>query len=1069
MNTFLSYNDFYLLRMPVVSVENLLSLNKDLKEKSLEICMKEIFSQPFYQEAIYVASPELFQEFQKWQDGTLINEKEVSKLAASLYKYYVRMCTRCTPYGLFAGSTLGNISEKSTEISFDEFQKYHKHSRLDMNYVAELTEYITNLPEVKSQLKYYLNSSLYKVGNAYRYAQHRLKNKHRSYFLTSINSSKYLEKVVLDAQSGVLLSELADSLIDRNVNQATAISFVEKLIRNQVLVSELEPTVTGDEFFKVLMNRLKSIPDAEGIVEKLSIIQELLDKKSDDLFRYKAIKIAIDENFKTTSSKDLVQTDLFFKTTQNNLSDKVVQRLLQQLQSLLKLRRKFEHANLESFQKAFSERYEEQEIPLLIALDSEGGVGYGKLQKGKGANMPLVDNIIIDKKETDNKKIRWNAISDLVLKKYEEAISTKSNSVTLSQADIDSVTEKDKSETWGVPASTYLLGTLLSENIEAMDSGDFKFYMKAFSGPSSGNLLARFCHGDKELTEKVRESLQHEQEEYQDTILAEVVHLPESRVGNILMRPTLREYEIPYLGHSSVEKNKQIDLEDLMVSVKYGKIRLRSKRLNKYVIPRLTTAHNYVRGLSIYKFLCDLQFQNINMDIYWNWGMMENKPFLPRVEFENIILSPAKWFVKKQLSFSKNTNESFIDSSIKKIVLEQNLPQSCFIAEGDNELLVDLETSVGRRIFFEKLAQSDVILHEFLSNPEDCYIKNEGQKFCNEVIIPINYKKTKTVTTNLPVIENITKHYELPIQRTFNIGSEWLYVKLYGGVKSLDKILSEDIFPLTNELLEEGVIEKWFFIRYEDSDKHLRLRFLNSKRPDFIGIVLNRLHETIKDYLNEGIIFKIQTDTYQREIERYGNNTMELSESVFFQDSKAIAGVLSLIEGDAGEKYRWMFGLRGLDMLLDDFGYDIYSKLKLMSDIREGFFQEFRGGDKLRHQLNDKYRVERESIEKILDPKQDSEEIEPAIAYFNARSESLRIIDRNLREKQIENPATLSHEILLPSYIHMFMNRLFLTDNRKHELVIYYFLDKYYQSKIARMSKSTEKIKLDFPEQVLTI
>lgn len=1068
MNTFLSYNDFYLLRMPVVSVENLLSLNKNLKEKSLEICIKEIFGQPFYQEAIYVASPELFQEFQKWQDGTLINEKEVSKLVVSLYKYYVRMCTRCTPYGLFAGSALGNISEKSTEISFDEFQKYHRHSRLDMNYVAELTEYITNLPAVKSHLKYFLNSSLYKVGNAYRYAQHRLKNKHRSYFLTSINFSKYLEKVVQNSQNGILLSELADSLVDKSVNQETAVAFVEKLIRSQVLVSELEPTVTGDEFFKVLINRLKSISGAEDIVERLNIILQLLDKKSDDLFRYKAIKIAIDENFKTTSSKDLVQTDLFFKTTKNNLGDSVAQRLTEQLESLLKLRRKFENANLSSFQKAFSERYEEQEVPLSIALDSEGGIGYGKLQKGRGANLPLVDNVIIDKKETDNKKIKWNVISDLVLKKYEEAISTKSNSVTLTQADIDAITEKDKPETWGLPASSYLFGSLISGDSKALDSGDFKFYLKAFSGPSSGNLLARFCHGDKQLTEKVRQILQQEQEEYPNTILAEVIHLPESRVGNILMRPTLREYEIPYLGHSSVEKDKQIELDDLMVSVQYGKIRLRSKRLNKYVIPRLTTAHNYARGLSIYKFLCDLQFQNISMDIYWNWGMMENKPFLPRVEFENMILSPAKWNIKKQEGFSKNTNATLIDSSVNAIIAEQNLPQSCLIAEGDNELLIDFETSIGRKIFYEKLSQSDVILHEFLSTPNNCYIENEGQKFCNEVIIPINYTKKKVGSTITKVSEIETRTKGMQVQRTFNVGSEWLYVKLYGGVKSLDKILSDDILPLTNELLEEGTIEKWFFIRYEDTDKHLRIRFYHANKPDFIGKVLCRLHETLKDYLNEGIIFKIQADTYQREIERYGIETMELSESVFFHDSKAIASVLSLIEGDAGEKYRWMFGLRGVDMLLDDFGYDIQTKAKLMADIKEGFFQEFGGDDKLKHQLNDKYRSERESVEKILDAQQDTEEIEPAIDYLKERSESLKLIHLEIKKLQLSNNQIYSHDRLLQSYIHMTMNRLFVTDNRKHELVIYYFLDKYYQSKMARLSKANKDIKINLTEQVLT-
>ena len=1068
MNTFLSYNDFCLLRMPVVSVENLLSLNKDLKEKPLEICMKEIFSQPFYQEAIYMASPELFQEFQKWQDDTLTNEKEVSKLATSLYKYYVRMCTRCTPYGLFAGSALGNISEKSTEISFDKFQKYYQHSRLDMNYVAELTEYVANLPVVKSQLKYYLNSSLYKVGNAYRYARHRLKDKHRSYFLTSINSSKYLEKTVQNTQNGILLSELADSLVDRNVNQQTAISFVEKLIRSQVLVSELEPTVTGDEFFKVLINRLKSISGAEDIVEKLNIIQQLLDKKSTDLFRYKAIKIAIDENFKTTSSKDLVQTDLFFKTTQNNLSDKVAQRLTEQLQSLLKLRRKFEHPNLGSFQKTFSERYEEQEVPLLIALDSEGGIGYGKLQKGRGANLPLVDNVIIDKKETNNKKVKWNVISDLILKKYEEAISTKSNSVTLTQADIDSVTEKDKSETWGLPASSYLFGSLISNSPSKMDKGDFKFYMKTFSGPSSGNLLARFCHGDKQLTKKVKQVLQQEQQEYTDTILAEVIHLPESRVGNILMRPTLREYEIPYLGHSSVEKDKQIELNDLMVSVQYGKIRLRSKRLNKYVIPRLTTAHNYARGLSIYKFLCDLQFQNINMDIYWSWGIMEKKPFLPRVEFENMILSPAKWYVKKNEGFSKNANEALINSSIGAIISQKNLPQSCLIAEGDNELLIDFETNIGRKIFYEKLLQSDVILHEFLSTPNDCYIENEGQKFCNEVIIPINYTKKKAISTTNEVSEIVTQIKGLQIQRTFNVGSKWLYVKLYGGVKSLDKILSNDILPLTNELLEEGIIEKWFFIRYEDTDKHLRIRFFHGNKPNFIGEVLSRLHDVLKDYLNEGIIFKIQADTYQREIERYGNETMELSESVFYHDSKAIASILSLIEGDAGEKYRWMFGLRGVDMLLDDFGYTVQAKSKLMAEIKEGFFQEFGGDDKLKHQLNDKYRSERESIEKILDSEQDTEEIEPAIDYFKERSEALELINLEINNMQASNNQVYSHDMLLQSYIHMTMNRLFVTDNRKHELVMYYFLDKYYQSKMARLSKANNNVIINLTKQVLT-
>ena len=122
--------------------------------------------------------------------------------------------------------------------------------------------------------------------------------------------------------------------------------------------------------------------------------------------------------------------------------------------------------------------------------------------------------------------------------------------------------------------------------------------------------------------------------------MAEIVHLPQQRTGNVLMRPVLREYEIPFLGRSSVDPAYAIPVSDLMVSVRNNTVLLRSKRLNKFIIPHLSNAHNFSFGaLSIYKFLCDLQSQNIMTNVGFSWGPLESETlYLPRVTYKNILM-----------------------------------------------------------------------------------------------------------------------------------------------------------------------------------------------------------------------------------------------------------------------------------------------------------------------------------------------------------------------------------------------------------------------------------------------
>ena len=81
--------------------------------------------------------------------------------------------------------------------------------------------------------------------------------------------------------------------------------------------------------------------------------------------------------------------------------------------------------------------------------------------------------------------------------------------------------------------------------------------------------------------------------------------------------------------------------------------------------------------------------------------------------------------------------------------------------------------------------------------------------------------------------------YSHRIRRTFVPGDEWLFFKVYCGVKTCDELLVKKILSLAHRLMKEKIIVRWFFIRYSDPDYHLRVRFLLSSIDD-TGYVITK-------------------------------------------------------------------------------------------------------------------------------------------------------------------------------------------------------------------------------------
>lgn len=998
-------------------------------ENISEAKIKEICGETWFQEAIYLASPDLYRMSLDWMAGKVFEKKKEQKLVASLCKYYSRMMSRCTPYGLFAACSVVEWGDENNVV----FNEKTRQTRFDMHFSCALAQELVKNPTVKEQLNYYPNTSIYQIGDELRYIEYQYIDGKRMHQISAVTDSEYLQKILQSSKNGAAYTDLIHAIIDDEISIEEAQPFIDELIASQILVHSLEPSITGDNFTKQIINVLGKIEDKNIIklsndLKKIETLIESLDQKEcNQLFDYqdiiekiKALNIPFEEN-------KLFQTDLFNTNLEREIDSNWKKDIEDGLTILNRLSLKKERENLKNFAKRFSARYEEQEMSMLQVLDAETGIGYLE-NSNHNALSPLIENLKLPDNQQD-KNVSWNVIEKFLFEKLKTANEQKQFSIEINEEDLKDLPEADWSD---LPPSL----SVMFRVVESEKQGK-QILLENCGGSSSINLLGRFAHGNDEILAISKEIAEIEQNENPDIIFAEIIHLPESRTGNILLHPVFRNYEIPFLGKSSLPIENQILLQDLYISVKSGKIILRSKRLNKIVIPRLSNAHNYsYNALPVYHFLCDLQHQNLRTSFGFNWGFMADKfKFLPRITYKNVVLEPAIW------NLTKEDFPLFIN----------DFPRFMLLADGDNELLIDWQNPLSVESFKDATKNRDSFqLKEFLHEKADEVIKNKQKKgFINQFIALLVREKS---VYQFPKI----KTQEHKIQRNFSIGSEWLYFKLYGGVKVADKILLENIKPLVEELLQKKLIDYWFFIRYSDPDNHLRVRF---HLPDTskIGEVIQLFYQFIRPAEEAKYIWKIQTETYARELERYGFENITLSEKLFFFDSQSILFFLESTEGDERENIRWLWGMKAIDDLLSSFEANLLDKLALMETLKNSFGREFGIDLALKQQIDKKYRENRPAIEAILNIENE------VISQFSEMPILLR--EKAVHIKPIVNEILNCHHQkqlhislsnLLSSHIHMLLNRLIPANQRLHELLIYDFLFRHYKS--VEMKKTTSAI-----------
>ncbi|HKD78060.1 MAG TPA: lantibiotic dehydratase [Candidatus Angelobacter sp.] len=1068
---------FFVLRTPLLPIEDFLAFSDGLSvsktlcnggdlaaagasdRKLLRTRLREFAERAEVKEALWLASPDFFALLATWRRDP--ESEKGQRLERALYRYMARMTSRATPFGLFAGCSVGAIGT-TTRLEIGPRTEYRRRSRLDMEYLCNLAQKISFDPVLQLQLSFRPNSSLYLAAGRYHHAQSYLTDNVRSYRLIGTDETSYLTDTLKQASAGASVETLASALTKDSpaITTDEAREFIQQLIQSQLLISDLVPPITGAEPMDDMLARLEGEEFSPLRTKLCAVIEDLyeLDRQGvgNDPFRYEEIVNQISRLPAEFKSEHLVQVDMVKPAENAYLSQQLVEEILHAVEALHTLSSSAPDP-LREFKDDFRDRYQDQEVPLMMALDDEVGIGFDRNHNPTGMPEALIQDLNVRGRES---KIEIKATErEFILMRKLEELARRKDTVLELEAKFQESLHTEPS--LPLPDAFAVMGTLVRSPGSGAQA-KWGFYLQSASGPSGANLLGRFCHADHQLTACVRNHLRAEEARAGGkAVFAEIAHFPEGRVGNILCRPWLREYEIPFLATSRAHQDRQIDMSDLMISVVDDRIVLRSQRLGREVLPRLTSAHAYTRGgnLKLYKFLCLLQHQGVAGSLGWNWGILEQASFLPRVVKGNIILAAARWRMDKDL-IEKLAGRRGPDRlrALHEWRIDARVPRFVLLADADNRLLIDFDNVLSVETLIEFIKRRErALLLEMLPGPDSlCAYGPEGS-FTHEVVIPLVRAKEQPVAAGL---SNASARHAIASrsatvidrQRSFIPGSEWLFAKIYASPAQVDRLLIEDVQPLIQEVLASGDADGWFFIRYADPQWHLRLRFRGN--PKTLGArLLPQLWERL-DRQQHARVWRVQLDTYEREVERYGGLTgVCIAERLFQLDSELVLALLSAIADRLNTSLRWRLGFLTVDTLLSSLGLDPGARLSLVNNLGKAHEQKFSLDQRYKDQLAEKFRSEREQLEALLNDPSQGEVPSRARLALSRFAQGLEAARVDLERAQQAGELNKSVAELAGSYVHMHLNRLFRSAANAQEMVLYDFLARTYRSRIARQKQ----------------
>ncbi|GAA1231592.1 lantibiotic dehydratase [Prauserella halophila] len=268
----------------------------------------------------------------------------------------------------------------------------------------------------------------------------------------------------------------------------------------------------------------------------------------------------------------------------------------------------------------------------------------------------------------------------------------------------------------------------------------------------------------------------------------------------------------------------------------------------------------------------------------WKWGTLADSPFVPRVRYGRFVLAPAVWRLD-ELRDSLDSPEWTTAVAVWRD--RWTVPRRVLAVSNDQRVELDLDEPWHVELLREELRKAPgLVAHEI---PGSAHVDDGDVPVGSSAEFVVPLQRREAVPRR-----SVTPAHREERAAVHGLGGRWLYLKLYGTASGQNELLRTRLGELVDTARARGA-ERWFFLRYTDPDgHHLRLR-LTADTAVLWQDIVPALGPVLERWQHEGLLRTHRVDEYDPEFERYGG--AELApwvEELFHADSMAAVDLLTL-------------------------------------------------------------------------------------------------------------------------------------------------------------------------------